>query len=96
MFPIRLIEQQLDWLPYRQARNPVRFLIAAIENAYAPPRELPYPDNLSDGPLSSTEVEENHNRREDSTAAEAGEALDQAPEVLYEQGTEGAGSIEPH
>ena len=36
-FPIESIEDQLAWLPVRGARNPVRFLTAAIRGSYAPP-----------------------------------------------------------
>jgi hypothetical protein len=31
------IQNQLDWLPMREARNPSRFILAAIRNRYAPP-----------------------------------------------------------
>jgi len=34
------IEQQLVWLPYRDARNPAAFLVAAIEHDYEPPLAL--------------------------------------------------------
>jgi len=34
------IEQQLAWLPYRDARNPAAFLVAAIEHDYEPPLAL--------------------------------------------------------
>jgi hypothetical protein len=30
--------RQLDWLPLRAAKNPSRFLVAAIEGNYDPPR----------------------------------------------------------
>jgi hypothetical protein len=33
-----LIAQQLDWLPYRHAKNPAGYLLAAIEGAYDEPR----------------------------------------------------------
>lgn len=37
-FPAAAIEQQLEWLPYRHARNPAGLLLAAIEGGYeAPP-----------------------------------------------------------
>lgn len=36
-FDARRIERQLDWLPFRDVRNPVGFLIAAIEDDYAAP-----------------------------------------------------------
>ena len=36
-FPIESIEAQLEWLPARGARNPGRFLTAAIRGDYAPP-----------------------------------------------------------
>lgn len=39
-FPLEVIQQQLDWLPYREARLPARFLVAAIENNYDPPVEV--------------------------------------------------------
>ena len=42
-FPLEEIARQLDWLPYRQARVPARFLVAAIENAYDPPPGLEHP-----------------------------------------------------
>ncbi len=34
------IEQQLAWLPYRDARDPAAFLVAAIEHDYEPPLAL--------------------------------------------------------
>lgn len=40
-FPLEAIQQQLDWLPYREARLPARFLVAAIENDYEAPVNLP-------------------------------------------------------
>lgn len=37
-FDMGRIERQLDWLPHRRAKSPLRFLLAAIENDYeAPP-----------------------------------------------------------
>lgn len=37
-YPYEQIEQQLQWLPYRRAKDPARFVVAAIENRYdAPP-----------------------------------------------------------
>ena len=36
-FPIESIEAQLEWLPARGARNPARFLTAAIRGDYASP-----------------------------------------------------------
>ena len=36
-FPIASIEAQLEWLPARGARNPARFLTAAIRGDYASP-----------------------------------------------------------
>ncbi len=39
-YPAERIRRQLDWLPSRRARLPVRYLVAAIEGDYeAPPRE---------------------------------------------------------
>jgi hypothetical protein len=34
------IAQQLDWLPYRHAKNPAGYLIAAIEGGYSEPRAV--------------------------------------------------------
>ena len=34
------ITDQLDWLPMRGAKNPARFLVAAIENRYEPPARV--------------------------------------------------------
>lgn len=37
-FPLEAVERQLTWLPSRKAKNPARFLLAAIEGDYeAPP-----------------------------------------------------------
>jgi hypothetical protein len=38
--PLDAIQDQLDWLPYRQANNPARFLVAAVENRYEPPARI--------------------------------------------------------
>ena len=32
-----LVSRQMDWLPLRGAKNPARYLLAAIENDYEPP-----------------------------------------------------------
>lgn len=37
LYPMVRIERQLEWLPLRQARNPIAYLLAAIERDYAPP-----------------------------------------------------------
>jgi len=39
-FAREAIKRQLEWLPYRDARNPAAFLIAAIEHDYEPPLAL--------------------------------------------------------
>ena len=36
-FPLHHIKNQIDWLPYRNAKSPARFVVAAIENHYDPP-----------------------------------------------------------
>ena len=36
-FPIESIEEQVEWLPKRGARNPARFLVAAVRGGYAAP-----------------------------------------------------------
>ena len=36
-FPIESIEEQIEWLPRRAARNPSRFVVAAIRGGYASP-----------------------------------------------------------
>jgi hypothetical protein len=35
-----VIAQQLDWLPYRKAKNPTGYLLAAIEGGYKQPRAI--------------------------------------------------------
>lgn len=37
------IRQQIAWLPYRQAKNPARYLVAACLDHYAPPRGVELP-----------------------------------------------------
>jgi len=39
-YPIEEIRRQLEWLPERGARNPARFIVAAIRGSYAPPLGL--------------------------------------------------------
>jgi len=34
------IDQQIEWLPYRNARNPAAYLVSAIEGGYGPPPGL--------------------------------------------------------
>ena len=36
-FDLGEIERQVSWLPQRNAKNPARFLAAAIEGSYEPP-----------------------------------------------------------
>ena len=40
------IQEQLAWLPYRNANNPLRYLIAAIEGHYAMPLSLKHQSAL--------------------------------------------------
>jgi hypothetical protein len=35
------VRRQLDWLPYRNARDPVRFLAVAVRDDYDPPKGMP-------------------------------------------------------
>ena len=34
------VRRQLDWLPLRNAHDPARFLVAAIQKDYAPPASV--------------------------------------------------------
>ena len=36
-YPLTRVGEQVDWLPYRGAKNPARFIVAAIEKEYDPP-----------------------------------------------------------
>ncbi len=40
MYDLDTIAQQLDWLPFRHAKNPAGYLIAAIEGNYGEPRAV--------------------------------------------------------
>jgi hypothetical protein len=40
--PLEVIEEQIEWLPVRGARNPARFLSAAIRGNYASPQSRGY------------------------------------------------------
>jgi hypothetical protein len=40
LYPLERIEHQIDWLPYRHAKTPSRYLIAAIEHNYGIPTAL--------------------------------------------------------
>ena len=39
-YPLAHIRDQLEWLPLRYAKSPARFLVAAIEKNFAPPRGI--------------------------------------------------------
>lgn len=39
-YPADAIAQQLDWLPYRNAKNPAGYLLAAIEGRYQEPKAI--------------------------------------------------------
>jgi len=39
------VRQQVEWLPYRSARDPARLLVAAIQGDYAPPAGMSTPTN---------------------------------------------------
>jgi len=38
--PLEVVEAQLSYLPYRKARRPEAFIIQAVRNNYAKPKEL--------------------------------------------------------
>lgn len=42
-YPLDRIREQLDWLPLRYAKSPARFLVAAIEKNFSPPRGIDLP-----------------------------------------------------
>jgi hypothetical protein len=48
------IQQQLEWLPLRNAKSPGRYLYAAIENRYAAPRGVRIPQNPAEPGRSNT------------------------------------------
>lgn len=58
-YPLPRIEQQVEWLPLRHARNPVGFLMAAIEGDYEPPLavRLQAIENEADGEIGETAEE---------------------------------------
>lgn len=39
-YPLDSIFEQIEWLPHRGAKSPVRYLIAAIEGNYEPPAKI--------------------------------------------------------
>jgi len=41
-FPHDLVEQQLEWLPFRKAKRPEALIIQAVRRNYSPPKELYY------------------------------------------------------
>lgn len=57
--PLDQIQEQIKWLPLRNAKAPARFIVAAIQNRYLPPPQVrpklaPYGDLLhSEGPDAS-------------------------------------------
>jgi hypothetical protein len=49
-FPLAQIQAQLHWLPKRAARNPARYLVAAIQGDFGPPGGLYVPEPQSEAP----------------------------------------------
>lgn len=39
-YGVDAVLRQVEWLPYRQARNPARYLVAAIQGNYEPPASV--------------------------------------------------------
>jgi hypothetical protein len=61
--PVQDILNQLDWLPMREARNPARFVVAAIQNRYEPPPRVRLErvlgaDSTTDGAGTTAAAEE--------------------------------------
>ena len=48
-FDLGAVESQIAWLPSRNAKNPARFLAAAIEGSYEPPLGRPAPARKGGG-----------------------------------------------
>ena len=64
-YPLPHIRDQLAWLPLRFANNPARFLVAAIEKNFAPPRGTPLPppnSEVTTAPPNNTIPEVNEPR----------------------------------
>jgi hypothetical protein len=65
------VERQIDWLPYRNAKSPAGFVVAAIEGSYGEPRVLRRSRALETIPAESSEsAEPTAQPDEAATAAE--------------------------
>lgn len=80
-----LIERQLEYLPYRHARNPAGMLVASIEGDYAPPLALRLASaQTTPRPIAGGQGSEGALLREEITESGASPALVAAPEVAGE------------
>ena len=53
-FAPEVIAQQLEWLPHRNANNPARYLIAAIQGDYKAPLSVRHRRTVSEDETAST------------------------------------------
>jgi len=82
-FDVDRVERQLDWLPRRRAKSPLRFLLAAIENDYeAPPLarlQQALAQTAEPGGTVEAGREKDNNEGEESTPEMGEEAANEAP-----------------
>lgn len=61
-YALELIEQQLEWLPYRRARKPSSLIVAAIKENYDEPATLPATTSNSNNDYRAKEAEQKANQ----------------------------------
>lgn len=81
-FELGRVERQLDWLPQRRAKSPLRFLLAAVEHDYEAPAVVRLQNDLRQNAKPEPISDANHNENDavDQPAPEVGEAAGEAPE----------------
>lgn len=59
-FDLGLVDRQLDWMPHRAAKNPARYLMAAIENNYEAPVAVRQANLAAEASLAEADTPASH------------------------------------
>jgi len=69
-YPLDVIERQLDYLPYRNAKRPEALIMDAVRNNYSPPKEFFYATNETQPSLDREVLDEGSELPSGETASD--------------------------
>lgn len=62
-YPYEVIEQQLDFLPFRKAKRPEAFIIEAVRKNYSKPKEFFYAKDQTPPPKANLPLDKSAEHR---------------------------------